>query len=605
MKQALAARPLRFTPGHTLSAGAMRAFRGLVTCLFVTVGASQAAAQDSAIVIYPDSAPPPLEERELPRLVAEELVRFYNAATTTRLLGRSHLPAGNEWRGDVAVRGGPVTVAGRVTGSLVVVNGDLALEDGAEITGDVTVAGGTISGGPAATVHGVVQEYREALPYRLRGDELVYAPTLRSRFPRVGAGRTWQDERSRSTLMLATGGTFNRIEGLPVVIGPEFDWRLGDDLRLKLEALGVFRSAGDLSDDRGDLGYLLRAQLHAGKRRTAGIEFGLYDVVSPIENWGLSGAEVGWATFLFHRDYRDYYLTKGLAGQAFLQVERPLRLALEVRSESHSSAGARDPWTVFRTNQPWRPNVPIDDGKYLAVAVELTIDTRNDDVSPSSGWLFRARMEHAGSRDVSPQTGLASVRASVPTDGSYAFERAFFDLRRYTRVSASGRLHLRLVAGGWVGGDPLPAQHRLSLGGPDPMAGYAFRHSACNRDVIAQSFTGAEVAACDRILVLQAEYRGHVALSWTYPARENGRRGSRGQLIRLEGPDIVVFANTGQAWLVGRGPGRIPSDRIPTLGTWLADFGLGIDWSGLGVYVAKAVTVGQPLRFTLRLDHRF
>src|SRR5216117_2750225 len=73
----------------------------------------------------------------------------------------------------------------------------------------------------------------------------------------------------------------------------------------------------------------------------------------------------------------------------------------------------------------------------------------------------------------------------------------------------------------------------------------------------------------------------------------------------VQGPDLVVLADAGQAWLVGSGPGRLPADRLPTLGSWLADLGLGIDWGGLGLYVAKAVTAGEPLRFTLRLDHRF
>ena len=56
----------------------------------------------------------------------------------------------------------------------------------------------------------------------------------------------------------------------------------------------------------------------------------------------------------------------------------------------------------------------------------------------------------------------AAVRGSIPTDGSYAFNRLFIDVRRYTRVSPSGRVNLRLLAGGWLGGDPLPLQRRPS-----------------------------------------------------------------------------------------------------------------------------------------------
>jgi hypothetical protein len=66
-----------------------------------------------------------------------------------------------------------------------------------------------------------------------------------------------------------------------------------------------------------------------------------------------------------------------------------------------------------------------------------------------------------------------------------------------------------------------------------------------------------------------------------------------------------VFTNTGQSWLVGTGPGQVSAGKIPSLSSWLVDVGLGVDWSGFGVYIAKAVTTGERLRFTVRLDHRF
>jgi len=607
MRRRRPARPVHPMCPDSSQAGIMRVLRVALLCLFATALTVPAAAQDTAIVIYPDSAARPLEQRELPRIVAEEVVRLYNAETTTRLYGRTRLPRGNEWRGDVAVRGGPVLVAGRVQGTLVVVNGDLGFAGSAVVTGDVIVVGGTINGAPAARVGGALREYREALPYRMDGDQLVYAPSLRSRFPRVGAGASWGTADSRSTLMLATSGTFNRVEGLPIVFGPDFDLRLEEGLRLNVNALGIFRSAGDLSDARSDLGYLVRAELRTGERRTVGVGIRLFDIVSPVEDWGLRDAEVGWASFMFHRDYRDYFLSKGVAGRAFVQLERPLHLAFEVRREWQTSVTARDPWTIFRTSQPWRPNPPMDDGHYVTFATTLTLDTRNDDVDPTSGWLFRGHVEHSRSSDVAPRAGLpAGVRRPIPTDRPYAFQRVFIDVRRYTRISPAGRVNLRVVVGGWLGGDALPLQRRLSLGGPDPMAGYAFRHTGCNRDVIDADFAAALVALCDRALLVQGEYRGHVKLNWAYPTREGADKGRRsGSVIRLDGPDIVVFADGGQAWLVGNGPGRIASNRFPTIGTWLADVGLGIDWAGFGFYVAKAVTVGEPLRFTVRLDHRF
>src|SRR5260221_9253296 len=121
------------------------------------------AVQDTTIVIHPDSSGATLEARALPRVVTDEVIRFYNAAATTRLVGRTRLPHGNEWRGNVAVRNGPVLVAGRVQGSLVVINGDLLFDTGAEVTGDVIVVGGTVDDSAKARIGGEVRQYREQI----------------------------------------------------------------------------------------------------------------------------------------------------------------------------------------------------------------------------------------------------------------------------------------------------------------------------------------------------------------------------------------------------------------------------------------------------------
>ena len=100
--------------------------------------------QDTTIIIHAESSSVSLEARALPRVVSDEVIRFYNDPGTTRLVGRTKLPRGNEWRGNVAVRNGPVLVAGRIQGTLAVINGDLVFDAGAEVTGDVIVVGGIV-----------------------------------------------------------------------------------------------------------------------------------------------------------------------------------------------------------------------------------------------------------------------------------------------------------------------------------------------------------------------------------------------------------------------------------------------------------------------------
>jgi hypothetical protein len=110
------------------------------------------------------------------------------------------------------------------------------------------------------------------------------------------------------------------------------------------------------------------------------------------------------------------------------------------------------------------------------------------------------------------------------------------------------------------------------------------------------------------VIALQTEYRGHVKLNWSYnPWKDDKPDGDEPgrSFFWLEGLDIVVFADAGQGWLDANTPGPGPAGRLPGFSSWLVDAGLGVDWGGFGLYIAKAVTTGERLRFTVRLDHRF
>src|SRR5256712_11536448 len=94
--------PLRETaqPVHLAPAPPTRMFpmRALVLVFLCALGATVAAAQDTAIVIHRESAgimvPPP----ELPHAVGEDALRRYNSPTTPRLWVRARLSHGNDWR---------------------------------------------------------------------------------------------------------------------------------------------------------------------------------------------------------------------------------------------------------------------------------------------------------------------------------------------------------------------------------------------------------------------------------------------------------------------------------------------------------------------------
>lgn len=557
-------------------------------------------AQDTVVVIRPD-APQVPDTASVPRQVAEEVVRRFNAPATVRMMGRSSVPAGSAIEGDVAVLGGPLIVAGSIRGRVVAVNADVEFAPGGAITGDLLVVGGRVLALETGTVGGPVREYLAPLAVRRRGDEIALAPDPVRRWREFEPRKSWRSgtDESFSALTVTTGGTYNRIEGLPVLLGPELGWRTGGDLLLRFSAFGIVRTAGNLSDDRSDLGYAIQSEARLG-RRGATLVLGtrVFDLVSPIEAWQLSDSEVGWATFLLHRDYRDYYFDRGLAGFIRVEPDASWSLTGELARTRVSSAEARDPWSILRAGDPWRSNPVVDEGHFTTLSLALAHDTRNDPDRPTSGWLLSGRWERGASDDIAPRTLRGSIRRPLPTDGSYAYQRVFLDARRYTRVSPDGRLNFRVVAGGWLAGDALPVHRRLSVGGPEPLPGYGFRSNACNATAEDRSLP----ALCDRVLATQVEYRAHLAFDPWHPLR--GGDDQPGWL-GVDGVDLVVFAGGGQAWLLGDGPGRLRSDRLPSLETWVADFGVGVDAGGLGLYAAKAFTDGEPLRFLLRLHRRF
>ncbi|MBI4543033.1 MAG: BamA/TamA family outer membrane protein [Gemmatimonadetes bacterium] len=577
--------------------------------------ASPAGAQDSTIAIRSDPRGPldRLEVRQLPRDVAEEVIRFFNGPGTLHFSGATRIPAARGIDGDVAILGGPVTIAGRISGGLVVVNGDVIFEPGAVVGGDVIVVGGSIEGTEHAAIAGEMRAYRDPLRYRRQGDEIVYAPRRDIR-PRWVKARQYDAERgSSSRFVVAFGGTYNRVEGLPIVFGPRVDVRLNDGMRLQADAQGIFRTAGDFSFQSGDFGYRARGELVFGGR-FSNIGFGArgYDVVVPVEPWPLKDYEAGWASFLLHEDYRDYYRRDGGSVFATLRLARPVSLTAEFRDERQSSVVARDPWTLFRSDRTWRANPAISAGRYRSAVASFRLDTRSDRSAPTSGLFLTGEYEVGEGTDVTNAFGeIFCFQEPCPPpapapgleDGKLTYQRVFFDLRGYTRVTPAGRFNLRLAGGGWVGGDPLPRQRRFALGYPDPLPGYGFRQVGCGDPSQFES----RVVVCDRVLLAQAEFRTHLGFDFGPEwANDWGDDGEGYEPFHVSGPDIVVFADAGRAWQVGPGAGEIPSDRLPPLGSFRTDVGLGLDFGPIGFYFAKVLDQGdRPITFTVRMGRRF
>jgi hypothetical protein len=583
--------------------------------LLLVAAATRGWAQDTTITtitIRPSrpGAAQRLATRQLPRDVADDVVHLFNSESTVRFSGSTRIPTARGIDGDVAVLGGPVVVGGRISGSLAVINGDVEFEPGAVVGGEVVVVGGAIHGADNASISGEIRSYRDPLRYRRSGDRLVYAPET-SPIPRWIRQRDWSSERGSETgVLLALGGTYNRVEGLPILFGPRADLRLSDEVRLQADAAAIFRTT-DISINGGDVGYRARGELvFGGPYQNLGVGIRGWDEVAPVENWPLKDFEVGWSSFLLHRDYRDYYRRQGGAAYATLRLSRQTSFTAEYRDQREASLVARSPWTLFRTDEDWRPNPGITDGSYRSAIGSFRFDTRNDRGTPTAGWLVTGEYENGRGHDVTGTTIVCFAAPCVDPNipgGELNFQRVAFDARSYLRLSPSGRLNLRLAGGGWVGGGPLPLQRRLELGYPDPLPGYSFRQFSCG----GSSLPG-QPALCDRALVAQAEFRTHLGFDFGPEwASDWGDAGDEHyEPFHVSGPDLVVFVDAGRAWSVARngivGADVIPADQLPAINTFKTDVGLGLDFGPLGFYLAKPLDrADRSVTFTVRMGRRF
>lgn len=561
--------------------------------------AAPAAAQDSIVVINPDA---PAEDSlfGLPPDVLAELLATWNDSATVRLPGGLVVPSGASLGGPIASFRGTLRVAGEVTGRLTVINGDLVIMPGGVVHGDVLVAGGRMTVANGGIHDGEARVFWDAAPVVRQSDGGLAIRERRRQIGDLAAERTFQTGHIRTTIRLTTTQTYNRIEGLGLVFGPAFEWRQSKSLVATLDLRGILRTAPDPSPFRRDLGWLLRTDWRINGVRGFGFGARAYSVIAGIEEHTLPRDEIGWNAFLFQRDNRDYFSSEGGAGSAYVYLSRRLRLDGSVRYEKQGSVRANDPWSLFRNQSRWRPNPLIDDGHFTSLGLNLEFDSRNARSAPSSGWWLRGSLEHTTSGDVAPVSLPGTIREPLPTSG-YGFSRFTLDARRYNRLSPDAQFNTRIWAAGWLAGDPLPLQRRLSLGGLDLLPGYAFRAIACAPAGFSDPSTP---ALCDRVLITQAEFRHRLKLRAGYTIRDPQHK-ELDRFLGIEDPDLVVFGDAGSAWLAGEGPGRVPSDRIRALSEWKADAGVGVDAGGVAVYLVKALTDGEPLRVYLRLERRF
>ena len=573
-----------------------------------------------------DTVPQEIADARLPGDVAERIATFYNDPRTLHFNGRTRIPADGTVTGGVAVTEGPLAVAGRIVGNVVVINGDLELVPGAVVDGSVTVVGGEIVGADSATVTGEMTAFSAPLEYTRSGDRMVVREPDALADSVVEERENRVRTRGRTRLVLATEGSYNRVEGLPITLGPVVETPGTNPFRLRARAIFRTEAEGPFGPERWG-GDVVAEQFlgGAGLFRVGGA---VRSVVSPIEGWQLSNVENSLSTFVFHRDFRDYYQRQGYSVFATVAPRRsPFAATVEFRSERHVPLASGNPWTIFNNSEPWRLQPYAARGDLASLLGIVKWDGRNDPVDPSAGWYFETELERAV-RSTLKQPELVST--SLLDEGAMTirperpfglFTHGMVDIRRYNRISPTSRLNLRVMAAGVVGGGVLPPQRQHALGGEASLPGFNILSLDCaaRGEVVrvdAEPFLDATPRAffgnygCNRVVLVQAEVRGNVDFRINVGQRSGGRAeededdsGGRYSGVWDGTLGWIFFADAGSGW--GKPTGRdVHQDA--------ADVGAGILLGRLGVYAAVPVASDgrfvRPSRgpnFFVRLNSRF
>ncbi|HEX7091451.1 MAG TPA: polymer-forming cytoskeletal protein [Longimicrobiales bacterium] len=492
----------------------------LAALVFTPLVAAVAAAQEPQVSASPPPDAAALEQRGVSPRIAAHAARVFRDPAATRWEGDRRVEPGDTVAGDVAAHGGLVVIGGRITGELVVVDGDVEFLPGGSVDGDVTIIDGMVRGVEAGSVGGTLTVYGRAM----HRDE---ADWERERRRRVAASPRVRVGDGGARLVLRVGPNYNRVEGLPVSLGPQIE--TGGSNPLRVEALAILRTEGDRPLDGERVGYSVRAEQFLGGRREVRLGFGVRSVVSPIETWQLSDLEASLATLLLHSDQRDYFERTGWGAYArFTPRHLPLDVTLEYRDEDHGVAAAGDPWTLFG-DDPWRPQPLVAEGRLRSLVGEATLDLRDGgEDEPQSGWYASAVVNRGLGGDLRlPESfvtiGGDEIGTIPPQPVDEGFTTALLDLRRYNRVGRFASLDFRVVLGGSITESALPPQFQHALGGPGSLPGYALLGADCGArqtrvdvEPIGPTPTFFYRYGCDRIALFQAVYRGGLSfdLSW-------------------------------------------------------------------------------------------
>jgi hypothetical protein len=571
--------------------------RAASLALGMLIFAAQSNAQERVLARY-----------DLPRTVERRLDVIVNDPATRRIDGTAKVESTETITSNVVAYSGPLTVAGKIDGQLIVIGGNVDFVEGSTVTGDITVVNGEARGLDLVNVGGSFTSYSEGFDVYHRGERILSVNTGR---------RRWDRERDRdnawgySRFDLRTGTNYNRVEGLPVLFGPVI--QTGGFAPTRIEAMGILRTAsGDLFDTER-MGYQVKVEQFIGSKalRVGG---SLRSVVEPVESWNLTNLEASLSTFLLHDDQRDYYEREGWGAYVRWAPRRtPIDATIGYWDENHDVRAARDPWTLFGDGG-WRQQTLVGVGNLRALSGRFEFDERDSDEYASRGFFFAAQATRGlkGSLAIPQQFALAgdpTTAIPIPAiDLNEKFSTGLADLRWYSRVGRDATLAFRAVGGGSLDGKSVPPQFQHALGGAGTMPGYDLFSGDCGaRRIPVATEADAKPSfypyyGCDRFALGSVEYRGGFDFGFGGNWDWWGHDDEEHEWHVDASPNWMVFFDAGKGWALSDSRTRSGARDTEVL----YDAGAGVTLGGFGIFGAIPLNGDhRKMNIFIRLGARF
>ncbi len=383
----------------------------------------------------------------------ESLAATVDVDSNLTYQGKTIIQRGDSLNTNLVVKGGDLTVYGRINGDVLVVGGDLYIRDGAYIGGNVKVINGEVYKDDNAVVVGYIDKSSSKKEKAYREE----AKNFRRSSTKLSAN--WVNETTDLDNFIFR---YNRVEGLFLGVGSEkrYYWDNQRSYSLYGSAGYGFRS----HDWRGNLG--LSRQFAFDDGQLFEVEVEGHSLTDTKDDWLIGVHENTAAAFLIHEDFRDYFERDGFGvniGYAAQQDFLTSQVKVGYLVDEYKLMENQTEWSMFGGDKRFRLNPAIRPGKMRSIVSSAGLSSVTTTIDGPEGWSITAAAEFA--------------EKSFGSD--FTFNRFVADIRRYEPLGQYDNLNVRFRVGTSEGN--LPLQKTFEIGGLGTLPAYSFKDEMGNR----------------------------------------------------------------------------------------------------------------------------